>query len=97
MKVLQFLRPLELLLAQGRLGREVAGCSRLPLAELMKSLGRLLQSPAGCGCCSPRVACRIPRPGCWGPRVGSDCFRRSRHKDGIRLWRWLDGRLKEAL
>ena len=46
MKVLQFLRLLGLLLAQGRLGREVAGWSQLPLplAELMKSPGRLLQS-----------------------------------------------------
>ena len=47
MKVLRFLRLLELLLAQGRLGREVAGWSQLPLplAELMKSPGRLLQFP----------------------------------------------------
>ena len=47
MKVLQFLRLLGLLLAQGRLGREEAGWSQLalPLAELMKSPGRLLQSP----------------------------------------------------
>ena len=45
MKVLQFLRLLELLLAQGRLGREAAVWSRLPLAVLMKSPGRLLQSP----------------------------------------------------
>ena len=45
MKVLQFLRLLGLLLAQGRLGREAAGWSLLPLAESMKSPGRLPQSP----------------------------------------------------
>ena len=43
MKVLRFLQLLGLLLARGRLGREAAGWSRLPLAESMKSLGRLLQ------------------------------------------------------
>ena len=46
MKVLQFLRLLGLLLAQGRLGREAAGSSRLPLCESMKSPGRLQQSPS---------------------------------------------------
>ena len=46
MKVLQFLRLLGLQLARGRLGREVAGWSQLPLAESMKSPGRLLQSPS---------------------------------------------------
>ena len=45
MKVLQFLRLLGLLLAQGRLGREAAGWNQLQLAESMKSPGRLLQSP----------------------------------------------------
>ena len=45
MKVLLFLRLPELQLARGRLGREAAGWSRLPLAESMKSPGRLLQSP----------------------------------------------------
>ena len=45
MRVLQFLRLLGLLLARGRLGREAAGWSQLPLAESMKSLGRLPQSP----------------------------------------------------
>ena len=44
MKVLQFLRLLRLQLARGRLGREAAGWSQLPLAESMKSPGRLLQS-----------------------------------------------------
>ena len=46
MKVLQFLRLLGLLLVRGRLGREAAGWSQLPLAESMKSPGRLLQSPS---------------------------------------------------
>ena len=45
MKVLQFLRLLGLLLARGRLGRDAAGWSWLPLAYSMKSPGRLLQSP----------------------------------------------------
>ena len=44
MKVLQFLLLLGLLLGRGRLGREAAGWSRLPLAASMKSPGRLLQS-----------------------------------------------------
>ena len=44
MKVLLFLQLPELQLAQERLGREATGWSRLPLAELMKSPGRLLQS-----------------------------------------------------
>ena len=45
MKVLLFLRLPELQLARGWLGREAVGWSRLPLAESMKSPGRLLQSP----------------------------------------------------
>ena len=104
MKVLQFLLLPGLQLARGRLGREAAGWSRLPLAESMKSPGQLLQSPSRVPkspgwvrLLHPRVAYRIPCAGCWGPQVRSDYFRRSRHKDGIRLWRWLDRRLEEAL
>ena len=46
MKVLRFLRLSGLQLGRGRLGREAAGWSRLPLAESTKSPGRLLQSPS---------------------------------------------------
>ena len=45
MKVLLFLRLPELQFARGRLGREAAGWSRLPLADSMKSPGRVLKSP----------------------------------------------------
>ena len=63
MKVLQLLRLLGLLLARGRLGREAAGWSRLPLAESMKSPGRLASVPGpGSEVPGPSAAAAVPGP-----------------------------------
>ena len=62
--VLLFLRLPQLQFAQGRLGREAAGWSWLPLVESEKSPGRLLQSSGRVRLlqspsCLPKSPCRL--------------------------------------